>query len=82
MEPVYLIGESIKDCPDLTQLALSWYPSFITNQDSVMDVRSTSRCPTITNLVLFEIPFLTEKLLEYIIHAFPNITSLDIDTVV
>jgi hypothetical protein len=80
MDTVYLIGESIKNCSDLTQLALSWYPNLTVNPDSVMDVHSTTRCPTITNLVLFGIPFLTENLIEYIIHAFPNITCLDINT--
>jgi hypothetical protein len=58
METVYLIGESIKDCPDLKHLHLTrFYPSFIENQYGVIVVRPTTRSPTITHLDISIAPF-------------------------
>jgi hypothetical protein len=77
MKTFYQIGKYIACCKNLDRLNLRGYYCMGMIANMLPDVHSLDICPTIKYLHLHGI-YVTKKLLEYIMHAFPNLNSFHI----
>jgi hypothetical protein len=75
------IGKYTKSCPGFVDLTISHkFRSGVLYGDIDSDVQSIIPCPTVQCLDLGGLP-LTKNILQYIMHAFPNINSFHINPV-
>jgi hypothetical protein len=74
MELFYQIGKYIACCKNLGRLELGGYCYKDTIDDKLPDVHPLVICPTIKYLRLNDV-HVTKKMLEYIMHTFPNLDN-------
>jgi hypothetical protein len=76
-ETTYRIGEYTKTSTHFSRLMITWRNRTTPAENVTLDVDSITPCPTVKDLLIVRAP-LTNNLLEYIMHAFPNINRLSL----
>jgi hypothetical protein len=74
LETIFQLGQYIEGCHLLKELHVEWYFNSKSSRQTDLAVSSTTPCPTIKELDFEDVP-LTKHMLEYMIHAFPNLSS-------
>jgi hypothetical protein len=78
IESFYFLGKCIESCRNLETLELYWDSNINTDDSMIEDVRSLTGCPTVKRLCIFGLS-ITKKILEFVIHAFPNLNTLTLN---